>query len=95
MSKQYELSAATFEAIQNVDIERIAGMDEASIRAFLPCLVRMSLCAPLDVSQAWVEGRKQILRVLSGLEVVNSIVALLSVDFNALEQDARKELQMR
>ncbi|XP_071790085.1 integrator complex subunit 2-like [Asterias amurensis] len=95
MSQRFELSSEAFEAIQNVDIERIANMDEASIRALLPCLVRMSLCAPLDVSQSWVEGRKQILRVLSGLEVVNSIVALLSVDFNALEQDARKELQMR
>ncbi|XP_038059414.1 integrator complex subunit 2-like [Patiria miniata] len=95
MSKRFELKPAAFQAIQNVNIEQIAKMDEGSIRALLPCLVRMSLCAPLDVSQSWVEGRKQILRVLSGLEVVNSIVALLSVDFNALEQDARKELQMR
>ncbi|XP_072034600.1 integrator complex subunit 2-like [Amphiura filiformis] len=95
MNPRFEVPSEAFSAIQNVDIDRIASMEESQLRALLPCLVRMSLCAPLDVSSAWVDGRKQVLRVLSGLEVVNSIVALLSVDFNALEQDARKELQLR
>ncbi len=34
-------------------------------------------------------------KCLQGIEVVNSLVGLLSIDFHALEQDARKEQQMR
>ncbi|XP_033123286.1 integrator complex subunit 2-like isoform X2 [Anneissia japonica] len=89
------VSFKSFEAIQSVDVDKIVSLSEAELRPILPALVRMSLCAPLDVSKQWIEGRKQLLRILSGLEVVNSIVALLSVDFSALEQDARKELQIR
>ncbi|XP_071945249.1 integrator complex subunit 2-like [Antedon mediterranea] len=90
-----KVSMKSFEAIQSVDVDKLVSLSEAELRPILPALVRMSLCAPLDVSKRWIEGRKQLLRILSGLEVVNSIVALLSVDFSALEQDARKELQMR
>lgn len=36
-----------------------------------------------------------ILKVLSRIELVNSIVALLSIDFHALETDVRKEQQLR
>ena len=34
-------------------------------------------------------------QVLSRIELVNSIVALLSIDFHALETDVRKEQQLR
>jgi len=34
-------------------------------------------------------------QVLSRIELVNSIVALLSIDFHALEQDVKKEQQLR
>ena len=33
--------------------------------------------------------------MLSRIELVNSIVALLSIDFHALETDVRKEQQLR
>ena len=33
--------------------------------------------------------------MLSRIELVNSIVALLSIDFHALEQDVKKEQQLR
>jgi integrator complex subunit 2 len=33
--------------------------------------------------------------VLSRIELVNSIVALLSIDFHALELDVKKEQQLR
>uniref|UniRef100_A0A8C2BNI2 Integrator complex subunit 2 n=1 Tax=Cyprinus carpio TaxID=7962 RepID=A0A8C2BNI2_CYPCA len=84
-----------FEAMQKVDVARLAALSDPELRLLLPCLVRMALCAPADQSNAWAQDKKLILRLLSGVEAVNSIVALLSVDFHALEQDARKEQQLR
>ncbi|XP_058267637.1 integrator complex subunit 2 isoform X1 [Hemibagrus wyckioides] len=89
------VSSYAFEAIQKVDVMRLAALSDQELRLLLPCLVRMALCAPADQSNAWAQEKKQILRLLSGVEAVNSIVALLSVDFHALEQDARKEQQLR
>ncbi|OWK14239.1 hypothetical protein Celaphus_00000649, partial [Cervus elaphus hippelaphus] len=84
-----------FEAMQKVDVVRLASLSDPELRLLLPCLVRMALCAPADQSQSWAQDKKLILRLLSGVEAVNSIVALLSVDFHALEQDASKEQQLR
>lgn len=89
------MSPYAFEAIQKVDVMRLAALSDPELRLLLPCLVRMALCAPADQSNDWAQDKKQILRLLSGVEAVNSIVALLSVDFHALEQDARKEQQLR
>ncbi|KAI5099789.1 integrator complex subunit 2 [Silurus meridionalis] len=94
-SSLHFVSAYAFEAIQKVDVMRLAALSDPELRLLLPCLVRMALCAPADQSNAWAQDKKQILRLLSGVEAVNSIVALLSVDFHALEQDARKEQQLR
>ncbi|XP_077996243.1 integrator complex subunit 2-like [Glandiceps talaboti] len=95
MTLRQDVSPLAYDAIQTVDVSKICKLTDAEVRPLLPCLVRMSLCAPLDASADWVDGRKHILRILSGMEVVNSIVALLSVDFNALEVDARKEQHIR
>lgn len=84
-----------FTAIQNVDIGVLAVCPHKEIRPILPCLVRMSLISPLDVTKECVEQRKQVLSILSGIESVNSIIALLSIDFHALETDVRKEQQLR
>nr|XP_014342738.1 PREDICTED: integrator complex subunit 2 [Latimeria chalumnae] len=89
------VSPFAFEAMQKVDVARLAALSDPELRLLLPCLVRMALCAPADQSQAWAQDKKLILRLLSGVEAVNSIVALLSVDFHALEQDASKEQQLR
>ncbi|XP_033834212.1 integrator complex subunit 2 [Periophthalmus magnuspinnatus] len=89
------VSSFAFEAMQKVDVVRLAALSDPELRLLLPCLVRMALCAPADQSQTWAQDKKLILRLLSGVEAVNSIVALLSVDFHALEQDARKEQQLR
>ena len=43
----------------------------------------------------WTRKRRSILRLLCGVETVNSLVALLSIDFHVLEQDAKKELALR
>uniref|UniRef100_A0AAY5EYU6 Integrator complex subunit 2 n=1 Tax=Electrophorus electricus TaxID=8005 RepID=A0AAY5EYU6_ELEEL len=89
------VSPYAFAAMQKVDVVRLAALSDPELRLLLPCLVRMALCAPADQSNAWAQDKKLILRLLSGVEAVNSIVALLSVDFHALEQDARKEQQLR
>jgi len=95
MSLSFSVLPETFDGIQNVDIDRLSALPESALRPILPCLVRMSLCAPLDSSARWTLERKKILKCLSGVEVVNSLVGLLSIDFHELEQDARKELQLR
>lgn len=95
MTDRTPVSAESFEAIQNVDIDKLARLSNVDIRPILPCLVRMSLCAPLDSSDRWTQERKKVLKCLSGLEVVNSLVGLLSIDFQALEEDSRKEQQLR
>ncbi|XP_036054046.1 integrator complex subunit 2 isoform X2 [Onychomys torridus] len=89
------VSPFAFEAMQKVDVVRLASLSDPELRLLLPCLVRMALCAPADQSQSWAQDKRLILRLLSGVEAVNSIVALLSVDFHALEQDASKEQQLR
>ena len=94
MSSVISVQPEAFSAIQNVDVDRLSALPESALRPILPCLVRMSLCAPLDSSARWTLERKKILKCLSGVEVVNSLVGLLSIDFHELEQDARKELQL-
>ena len=88
-------SANIFSAIANVDVDILSELPETDLRPILPCLVRMSLCGPLDMSDKWTVQRKKILKCLQGIEVVNSLVGLLSIDFHALEQDARGEQQLR
>jgi len=95
MSLPISVLPETFDGIQNVDIDRLSALPESALRPVMPCLVRMSLCAPLDSSSRWTLERKKILKCLSGVEVVNSLVVLLSIDFHELEQDAKKELQLR
>ncbi|XP_041348716.1 integrator complex subunit 2-like [Gigantopelta aegis] len=96
MSKNYvPVTSRIFLAMKNVDIDTLSRCSETDLRPVLPSLVRMALCSPLDSSEEWTQGRKDILKILSGLDIVNSIVALLSIDFHALEQDVKKEQQLR
>lgn len=84
-----------FSAIQNVNTKELAQCTEREVRPILPCLVRMSLISPLDITQECVEARKEILTILSAIESVNAIVGLLSIDFHGLELDVRREQQLR
>ncbi|XP_045468840.1 integrator complex subunit 2 [Harmonia axyridis] len=84
-----------FSAIQNVDMNELAKCTEQEIRPVLPCLVRMGLISPLDTSKKCTNMKIDILTIVSGMELVNSIVALLSIDFHKLEVDVRKEQQLR
>nr|CAD7400477.1 unnamed protein product [Timema poppensis] len=95
MDANFPVSARVFKAILNVDVNELKKCTAKEIRPILPCLVRMSLISPLDNTRECAEGRKEILTLLSGIEHVNSIVALLSIDFHALESDVKKEQQLR
>ena len=93
--KSISVKPGLFQAMQNVDIKQLSSFKDPDLRSVLPCLVRAALCAPVDSSGKWTRYRKDILKILAGVEVVNSIVALLSIDFHALEQDVKKEQQLR
>ena len=84
-----------FEAMQSVDMDTLGKCSETELRPVLPGLVRMALCSPLDSSEQGSKLRKTALIYLSALEVVNNIVGLLSIDFHSLEQDVKKEQQLR
>lgn len=84
-----------FKAIKDLDINAIKKFTLDELRPIIPCLVRMALIAPLDTTRACGEAKKDVLTLLSGIDLVNFIVSLLSIEFNALETDVKKEQQMR
>ncbi|XP_045458737.1 integrator complex subunit 2 [Melitaea cinxia] len=84
-----------FKALKDVDIPTLIKCSSDEIRPIIPCLVRMALIAPLDVTRYCAEAKKDILTLLSGIDLVNFIVSLLSIEFHALEVDLKKEQQMR
>ncbi|XP_013200586.1 integrator complex subunit 2 [Amyelois transitella] len=84
-----------FQAIQHVDIEALMKFNHEEIRPIIPCLVRMALISPLDITRYCAEAKKDILTLLSGIDLVNFIVSLLSIEFHTLEVDLKKEQQMR
>ena len=85
----------SFHFVRNVCVSKLEELDEHELRAILPSLVRMSQCQSIDEGTHWQEAKKEIQKVLSALEVVNSVVALLSVDFGCLRQDCLKEQQIQ
>ncbi|XP_002067406.4 integrator complex subunit 2 [Drosophila willistoni] len=93
--KLYDVTARVFNAMQTLDITSLASYPQSEIRPVLPSLVRMSLLSPLDNTTSSMESRKKILAVLIGIEVVNSIVSYLQVNYHELENELKKELQSR
>ena len=89
------VSCHAFKMINQLDVVGLLKLPIAEVRPLLPSLVRMSLCSSLDSSDEWENKRNFLLQLLSGISAVNDIIALLSVNFNDLEEDARKEQQMR
>ncbi|XP_077292216.1 integrator complex subunit 2 [Arctopsyche grandis] len=84
-----------FEALEALKVQDLLNCTPEEIRAILPCLVRMALISPLDIPKYCAQAKKDILTLLAGIELVNSMVSLLSIEFHALEHDLRKEQQMR
>ncbi|KAL1502585.1 hypothetical protein ABEB36_007708 [Hypothenemus hampei] len=89
------VSPCVFTAVQNIDMEKLAKCSESEIRPVLPCLVRMGLIRPPDASKKCTDMKVNILTIISGMELVNSIVALLSIDFHKLDIDVKREQQLR
>ncbi|KAI5641541.1 integrator complex subunit 2 domain-containing protein [Phthorimaea operculella] len=84
-----------FKAIKDVDVGTLMNCTPDEIRPIIPCLVRMALISPLDTTNYCAEAKKDILTLLSGIDLVNFIVSLLSIEFHTLEVDVKKEQQMR
>jgi len=89
------VSPQVFEALQQVDIQSLTECSAYDLRPFLPTLVRIGLIKPMESSRECHEARRGLLQKLTAIEHVNAIVALLSIDFQALEADVRKEQQLR
>ena len=90
-----KVSARLFGALQTVNVDELSNCSDVELRPVLASLVRMSLIASLDKSAKCSEDRTCVLRILSRIELVNNLVALLSIDFHALETDVRKEMMLR
>ena len=88
-------SCTAFKAMQASSIKLLASLKEEELRPILPSLVRTALCAPLDLSEHFRCFRKEVQKKISEFEAVNSIVPLLTVDFNVVHEDAIKEQQLR
>lgn len=84
-----------FKAIKDLDVDALMTYTPDEIRPIIPCLVRMALISPLDITKYCAEAKKDVLTLLSGIDLVNFIVSLLSIEFHALEVDLKKEQQMR
>ncbi|XP_071448160.1 integrator complex subunit 2 [Hetaerina americana] len=95
MNYDCTVSPKVFQAIQNVNVEELSKCSAKELRPILPCLVRISLISPLNLTRECAEARKGIFTLLSSIDLVNSIVALLTIDFHALETDVKKEQQLR
>lgn len=95
MSFRKGVDPKVFRAIQTVNMQQLSTCTEQEIRPVLPCLVRMGLISPLDTSKKCTNMKVDILTIVSGMELVNSIVALLSIDFHRLETEVKKEQQLR
>lgn len=94
-SIKFDSFRPAYNAIQSLNIDKINALSSNEIRPILPSLVRMALCMPLDSSEEWLEKKKRILIKLSAIEISNSIVTLLSVDFHSLDLDVKKEMMIR
>ena len=90
-----KVTSRVFKAVQTVDVEALSNLPDVELRPVLASLVRMSLIASLDKSNACYEGRTAVLRILRRVELVNNLVALLSIDFHNLETDVKKEIALR
>lgn len=94
-SFKLEVTPLVFEAMQNLDVERLSKCTDQEIRAVMPCLSRMSLITPLDLSYECTQSKRMVFKILAGREIVNSIVGLLTVDFKELEREVRNEQSLR
>lgn len=90
-----EVSPEVFRAMNMLDIDALANLDDEQVRPLLPTFTRIALCPSLDSSNYWSREKKRLLEIICRFEVTNVILTLLSVDFLALEVQVKKEQQLR
>lgn len=83
-------AAKAFAAISLFDEHRLNKLNSDELRPLLPCLTRMAFCPSLDCSDKWANQKKKTLQLISHLEEVNLIVSLLSVDFQVIENEWKR-----
>jgi hypothetical protein len=89
------VNAELFQYIEAGRLDEINKFTSDQIRPFLPILARSSLIQQGDAFGRPLVFREPILVSLSEIEAVNNIVTLLSVEYQPLEVDIKKEIQMR
>lgn len=90
MDLDSSISIETFNAINLLDIDLIKKLTKNQLIPILPCLTRMTFCPSLDKSEEWNQKKKQIHQLLNEMEEVNTIVSLLSIDFQSLDNEIKK-----
>lgn len=88
------VTSKVFSGIKNLDITILNTCTKREIRPILPCLVRMTHAATIDMSRNNSKIRVDILTIIYKMESVNSIIELLSVDFNVLECDVKRAIHL-
>jgi integrator complex subunit 2 len=83
-------AAKAFAAISLFDEQLLNELSSDELRPLLPCLTRMAFCPSLDNSNQWTNQKKRTLQLISHLEEVNLIVSLLSVDFQVIENEWKR-----
>lgn len=94
-SKTTPIAPKVFSALYAFDFDELCEYEESLLRPVLPCLVRLSVCKPLDSNDDWTSKREHVLCCILGAAAGNSIHNYLSVDFAYLETDLKKEQHTR
>ena len=90
-----DVTPKAFSAIHKINTHELQSLSNEEIRPLLPCLARIAFRYKFEVSPITEIERNTILEIIKKHEDINSIISLLSYDFQAMELDLRKELEQR
>ena len=90
-----DVTPKAFSAIHKINTHELQSLSNEEIRPLLPCLARIAFRYKFEVSPITEIERDTILEIIKKHEDINSIISLLSYDFQAMELDLRKELEQR
>lgn len=91
MNNKPRIKPEVYQAIQNIDCEKIHKADRKHIRPLLPCIVRMTVCHPLDLSSSWADKIQDFWQIIYHDENVNGIISILDINYLHLEKDTEAE----
>lgn len=95
-----DVTPKAFSAIHKINTHELQSLSNEEIRPLLPCLARIAFrykfeVSPMGITPITEIERNTILEIIKKHEEINSIISLLSYDFQAMELDLRKELEQR